>query len=179
MASAPPTVALAPRGLAAIAGAVSAIVALAVGELAAGLIVGIPSPIAAVGAAVIDFAPAGSKDFMVSLFGTNDKPALTVVVVAAVLLVGVLVGLIARRTGDRDRRDPRDRGRRAARLPPRSPDPRRCWSLVSAAIQAGAAVYVLNALMASALRGGTGAADDRRERGRATRRRTRRVGGRS
>ena len=58
---------------------------------------GVPSPIAAVGAAVIDFAPPGSKDFMVSLFGTNDKTALTVVVVAAVLLVGVLVGLIARR----------------------------------------------------------------------------------
>src|SRR5689334_8351283 len=91
------TVPLASRGLAAIAGAVAALVALGVGELIAGLIAGIPSPIAAVGAAVIDFAPPGSKDFMVALFGTNDKTALTVVVVAAVLLVGVLVGLIARR----------------------------------------------------------------------------------
>ena len=151
------TVALAPRGLAAIAGAVSAIVALAVGELVAGLIVGIPSPIAAVGAAVIDFAPAGSKDFMVSLFGTNDKTALTVVVVAAVLLVGVLVGLIARRqpaiaiavilgiVGVGLLASLRLAGSATMLV------------LVSAAIQAGAAVYVLNALMASAVAAGRAA----------------------
>ena len=151
------TVALAPRGLAAIAGAVSAIVALAVGELFAGLIVGIPSPIAAVGAAVIDFAPAGSKDFMVSLFGTNDKTALTVVVVAAVLLVGVLVGLIARRqpaiaiavilgiVGVGLLASLRLAGSATMLV------------LVSAAIQAGAAVYVLNALMASAVAAGRAA----------------------
>ncbi len=151
------TVALAPRGLAAIAGAVSAIVALAVGELAAGLIVGIPSPIAAVGAAVIDFAPPGSKDFMVSLFGTSDKTALTVVVVAAVLLVGVLVGLIARRqpaiaiavilgiVGVGLLASLRLAGSATMLV------------LVSAAIQAGAAVYVLNALMASAMAAGQAA----------------------
>ena len=81
-----PTVApVAPRGLAALAGIVSALVALAAGELFAGLLAGVPSPIAAVGSAVIDFAPPGSKDFMVSLFGTNDKTALTVAVVAAVV----------------------------------------------------------------------------------------------
>jgi DMSO/TMAO reductase YedYZ molybdopterin-dependent catalytic subunit len=148
------TVALAPRGLAAIAGAVSAIVALALGELIAGLIVGVPSPIAAVGAGVIDFAPPGSKDFMVSLFGTNDKTALTVVVVAAVLLVGVLVGLIARRqpaiaiavilgiVGVGLLASLRLAGSATMLV------------LVSTAIQAGAAVYVLNALMASAVAAG-------------------------
>ena len=152
------TVALAPRGLAAIAGAVSAIVALGVGELFAGLVVGVPSPIAAVGAAVIDFAPAGSKDFMVSLFGTNDKTALTVVVVAAVLLVGVLVGLIARRQpaiaiavilgiiGVGLLASLRLAGSATMLV------------LVSAAIQAGAAIYVLNALMAAAVAAGRPAA---------------------
>jgi DMSO/TMAO reductase YedYZ molybdopterin-dependent catalytic subunit len=86
-----------PAGLAAIAGAVAALVALAAGELFAGLVVGVPSPIAAVGAAVIDLAPPGSKDLMVSLFGTNDKTALTIVVVAAVLAYGAVVGLVGRR----------------------------------------------------------------------------------
>ena len=92
---------------------------------------------------------------MVSLFGTNDKTALTVVVVAAVLLVGVL--------------------RRPARPAPAWRSRSRCilaivgvgllaslrlagsatmLVLVSAAIQAGAAVYVLNALMASAVAAG-------------------------
>ncbi len=93
-----PEAPVAPAGLAAIAGAVSALVALAVGELFAGLIAGVPSPIAAVGAAIIDFAPPGSKDFMVGLFGTNDKVALTVFVVAVVVLVGAGVGLLARRS---------------------------------------------------------------------------------
>ena len=50
-----------PRGLAAISGIVAALAALGVGELFAGLIAGVPSPIAAVGSAVIDFAPPGSE----------------------------------------------------------------------------------------------------------------------
>ena len=49
------------------------------------------------GGAVIDLAPPGSKELVVSLFGTNDKAALTVVVARAVLLAGAGVGLLARR----------------------------------------------------------------------------------
>ena len=146
-----PTVApVAPRGLAALAGIVAALVALAAGELFAGLLAGVPSPIAAVGSAVIDFAPPGSKDFMVSLFGTNDKTALTVAVVAVVVLVGALAGLLARRwygvavavilafVGV---------GLLASlRLAGSSTMP----VLVSAGVQAGLAIFVLDALMSSA-----------------------------
>ena len=139
-----------PRGLAAISGIVAALAALGVGELFAGLIAGVPSPIAAVGSAVIDFAPPGSKDFMVSLFGTNDKTALTVVVVAVVVLVGALVGLLARRSyglaiavilgfvGVGLLASLRVAGNSMTLV------------LVSAALQAGVAIFVLDALMTAA-----------------------------
>ncbi len=81
-----------------VAGVVAAGVALAAGELAAAFITGAPSPLIAVGAQVIDLAPPGSKDLMVSLFGTNDKVALNVVVLVAVLLAGAAIGLVARRS---------------------------------------------------------------------------------
>ena len=78
-------------------GIVAAGAALAVGELIAAFLTGAPSPIAAVGAAVIDFAPPGSKDVAVALFGTNDKPAILVLVTLTVLAVGAGLGLLARR----------------------------------------------------------------------------------
>ena len=86
-----------PRARAAIAGVIAAGAALALGELLAGLIRGIPSPLAAVGTAVIDFAPPGSKELVVGLFGTNDKAALMVLVTAIVLAAGAGIGLVARR----------------------------------------------------------------------------------
>ena len=148
-----------PRGLAAISGIVAAVAALGVGELFAGLIAGVPSPIAAVGSAVIDFAPPGSKDFMVSLFGTNDKTALTVVVVTVVVLVGALVGLLARRSyglalavilgfvGVGLLASLRVAGNSMTLV------------LVSAALQAGVAIFVLDALLTAAR--AAGREDDR------------------
>ena len=157
----PPSVA--PRGLAALAGSVAALVALAVGELFAGLVAGVPSPIAAVGSAIIDFAPPGSKDFMVALFGTNDKTALTVFVLGVVLLAGAGVGLLARR-------------RHALAIGVilgivgvgllaslRLAGSSTMLVLVSAAVQAGLAILVLDALMGSARSaGGAGASPARR-----------------
>ena len=87
---------LAPRGLAAVAGIVAAGAALAVGELVAAFVSGAPSPVAAVGSVVIDLAPPGAKDVMVSLFGTNDKAALLVMVALVVLAVGAGLGILAR-----------------------------------------------------------------------------------
>src|SRR5262245_5588505 len=87
-----------PRGPAALAGVVAAALALATGELVAAFVPGAASPLVAVGSAVIDLSPPGSKDFVVSLFGTNDKLALLVVVGAAVLAFGALIGLLARRS---------------------------------------------------------------------------------
>jgi DMSO/TMAO reductase YedYZ molybdopterin-dependent catalytic subunit len=85
-------------GRAAAAGLVAAAAALGSGELIAGLIRGIPSPLAAVGAAAIDFAPPGSKDVVVGLFGTNDKAALLILVTLVVLAAGAGIGLLARRS---------------------------------------------------------------------------------
>lgn len=86
-----------PAALAALSGLVAAGAALATGELLAGLINGLPSPVAAIGSAAIDFAPPGSKDLVVSLFGTNDKTAILGLVTLAVLGLGAGIGLLARR----------------------------------------------------------------------------------
>jgi DMSO/TMAO reductase YedYZ molybdopterin-dependent catalytic subunit len=86
------------RSAGALAGLVAAAAALATGELVAAITGGAPSPLVAVGAAVIDFAPPGSKEVVVALFGTNDKLALMVLVGAAVLAFGVVTGLVARRS---------------------------------------------------------------------------------
>ncbi len=86
------------RWRAALAGIVAAAAALATGELVAGLLPGAPSPLVAVGGAVIDLAPPGSKELMVSLFGTADKLALGAFLTAVVLLAGAVLGLVARRS---------------------------------------------------------------------------------
>ena len=86
------------RPMAAAAGVVSVALALGVSELIAGLLPGATSLVAAVGQVAIDLQPPGAKDLVVSLFGTNDKLALEVVVVLASLGVGALLGLLAIRT---------------------------------------------------------------------------------
>lgn len=87
-----------PARFAALAGLVAGAAALATGELLAGLVPRIPSPIAAVGSAAIDFAPPGSKDVVVGLFGTNDKAAILILVTAVVLAVAAGIGVLARRS---------------------------------------------------------------------------------
>ncbi len=82
----------------ALAGLVAAAAALATGELVAAVTGSTPAPGIAVGTAIIDFAPPGSKEFVVALFGTNDKLALIVLVTVAVLAFGVVIGLVARRS---------------------------------------------------------------------------------
>src|SRR3954452_21432738 len=79
----------------AIVGMASAAVSLGVGEIVAGLLGG-TSPIAAVGALVIALQPPWGKDLMTSLFGTNDKLALEIGVFVGGVVVGALLGLLAR-----------------------------------------------------------------------------------
>jgi DMSO/TMAO reductase YedYZ molybdopterin-dependent catalytic subunit len=79
-----------------VAGAVAVAVAIAVGEIAAGLIDGAPSLVIAVGTLVIDLQPPGAKELVVALFGTNDKLALNVVILVVALTVGGVLGLVAR-----------------------------------------------------------------------------------
>jgi DMSO/TMAO reductase YedYZ molybdopterin-dependent catalytic subunit len=83
--------------LAALAGVVAAAGALGASELVAGLLPGAPSLVISVGSAVIDLQPPGAKDFVVALFGTNDKLALEVAVVVATLAIGAAIGVIALR----------------------------------------------------------------------------------
>lgn len=81
---------------AAASGLVAAAAALGTSELLAGILAGGGSLIAAVGQVVIDLQPPGAKDFVVALFGTNDKLALEVLVVTVSLAIGALFGVLAR-----------------------------------------------------------------------------------
>ncbi len=83
---------------AAVAGAVAAAAAMGVGELVAGLVPGAPSLVVAIGSLVISLQPPGAKDLMVSLFGTNDKLALNLIVVAAAIVAAGAIGAMARRS---------------------------------------------------------------------------------
>jgi len=85
------------RWMLAFAGVVAVAVAIAVGELAAGLILGIPSPTLSIGRVVIELQPPGAQQLVVSLFGTNDKLVLEIVIVAVALLIGAGLGLLAPR----------------------------------------------------------------------------------
>ena len=81
---------------AALAGTVAAGAAIAVSELVAGLISGAPSLVVSVGSLVISLQPPGAKDFFVSLFGTNDKLALNVLIVIVALAAASAAGVLAR-----------------------------------------------------------------------------------
>lgn len=80
----------------AVMGMAAAAVAVGVGELTAALLGG-QSIIAAVGALVISLQPPGAKDLMVALFGENDKLLLEVGTAIGGILVGALLGFVARR----------------------------------------------------------------------------------
>jgi len=80
----------------ALAGALAGGVAIAASELTAGLL-GAPSLVVAIGAFVIRLQPPGAKDVMVSLFGTNDKLALNLLVVAAAVAIAAVAGILAAR----------------------------------------------------------------------------------
>jgi DMSO/TMAO reductase YedYZ molybdopterin-dependent catalytic subunit len=80
----------------AFAGLIGAAVALGVSELIAGVLAPSSSLIAAIGQTVIDLQPPGAKDFVVSIFGTNDKLALELLVTGAALAIGALLGYIGR-----------------------------------------------------------------------------------
>src|SRR5829696_1338855 len=128
----------------------AAAAALAVGELVAAFVAGAPSPVASVGAALIDFAPPGSKEIIVGLFGTNDKPALLLLVSAGVLAVGAGLGLVARtRPGVAMAGIVALVGVGLVALL-RQSDAELAFALVSAGLQAGVGIQVLTVLLAAA-----------------------------
>lgn len=84
------------RSPAAAAGVAATGLALGVGELLAGLSEGIPSPVSAVGSAVIPYVPPALESWAIRTFGTSDKLVLTVGVVVVSLVVGAYVGIRSR-----------------------------------------------------------------------------------
>ncbi|MFZ6993859.1 molybdopterin-dependent oxidoreductase [Curtobacterium sp. RRHDQ66] len=85
-----------PRLLAAAVGVVAALAFLGAAELGALVLGGAGSPLVAVGSAVIDLAPAGAKDLMVSLFGTGDKVALFVLMGVLMVAISAAAGILER-----------------------------------------------------------------------------------
>ena len=77
-----------------IAGALGAIAGIGLSELVAGFL-GAPSLLAAIGSFLIDHQPPGAKDFVVGLFGTNDKLAFESLIVLIAAAVGALLGVVA------------------------------------------------------------------------------------
>ena len=78
----------------AFAGAVAVGAALGTGELLSGIL-GAPSPVLAVARFIVDVQPPGAKDFVVSLFGENDKVAFEVFIILVALAVGAGLGRLA------------------------------------------------------------------------------------
>jgi DMSO/TMAO reductase YedYZ molybdopterin-dependent catalytic subunit len=85
------------RWAAALVGVIAMLAFLAVAELGALLLGGAGSPLVAVGSAVIDLAPRGAKDLMVSLFGTGDKVALFALMTVLLVVITAGAGVLERR----------------------------------------------------------------------------------
>ncbi len=85
-----------PRFWPPIAGVLAATIGLAVGELV-GSLVDAAGPVVVVGDGVVDRVPPGIKTWAIQTFGTNDKNALILGVVAITLVYAALVGRAAAR----------------------------------------------------------------------------------
>jgi DMSO/TMAO reductase YedYZ molybdopterin-dependent catalytic subunit len=83
-----------PRLRLAFAGAVAVGAALAIGELLAGILPDVPSPLLAVARFVVDVQPPGAKDFVVGIFGDADKLAFQVFILLVGLGIGAGLGLV-------------------------------------------------------------------------------------
>jgi hypothetical protein len=82
---------------AALAGLVSAGVALGAGELIAGVDDGLASPVEAVAGEVITRVPRAVERFAIETFGSNDKIALVVGILAFSAVFGIVLGVLSRR----------------------------------------------------------------------------------
>jgi DMSO/TMAO reductase YedYZ molybdopterin-dependent catalytic subunit len=84
------------RSLAAAAGAAAGAAAIGINELLAGLVPGAPSFVAQVGATIIALQPPGAKQFVVDLFGTNDKLVFNLLIAAVAIGGAAALGVVAR-----------------------------------------------------------------------------------
>lgn len=81
----------------ALAGLLAGFTALAVAELAAGLVRPAAGPVTVVGGAVIDRTPAPVKDFAIRTFGENDKTVLQLGILLVLALFAAVLGVLALR----------------------------------------------------------------------------------
>ena len=81
----------------AVAGLLTGLVAVGVGQFAAGLGVPASAPVYAVGEATIGLTPPAVKDFAISTFGSNDKTALLTGIYVLLGLYAMLVGALGAR----------------------------------------------------------------------------------
>jgi len=130
----------------ALAGTTAGAVALAASELVAGLS-GAPSLIVAVGALAIDLQPPGAKDVVVSLFGTNDKAALIVLVIVLAMTLAAVAGILAARRFSLGAAVFVAFGAVAAGAAIRSPLVEPVSAVVNAAIAVGAGLVTLSFLL--------------------------------
>jgi DMSO/TMAO reductase YedYZ molybdopterin-dependent catalytic subunit len=79
-----------------LAGITTALVTLAVAAVVA-LFFGLANPLISVGSLVIDLAPPGAKDFIISIFGTNDKIFIIALLFVLVLALSIVVGILQER----------------------------------------------------------------------------------
>ncbi|MEU7474666.1 molybdopterin-dependent oxidoreductase [Lentzea sp. NPDC042327] len=79
-------------------GLVSVVAALAAGHLVAALVNPLASPFLAVGNTAIDLTPHPVKDFAIRTFGENDKLVLLAGMAVVLAVIGVVAGLLSRRS---------------------------------------------------------------------------------
>lgn len=84
-----------PRIAGAVAGLISAGVALGIAELVAVAGNGRASPVVAVGGSVIDATPRWLKEWAIRSFGTNDKAVLVGVILSVLVGLAALTGMLA------------------------------------------------------------------------------------
>ncbi len=132
-----------------VAGALAAALALAVGELIAGLSSVSVSLTEAVGGLAIDYVPPPVKDFAIAVFGIYDKLALIIGMVVVTVVLGALVGMGAARRFDIAYWVFGLFGLLGAFSLSREPGVGWVTALVSAALAAGAALFVLRIIYRS------------------------------
>ena len=80
-----------------LAGLVATGFALALSEMLASFFVSAPSLVLTIGQRFIDITPAALKDWAIAVFGTNDKAVLIGGIVVVTIIIGGLLGVVARK----------------------------------------------------------------------------------
>lgn len=80
----------------ALSGILAAAVVLGIGQLVSVPIGPASSPFFAVGSTTVDRSPAWAREFAITTFGTNDKPALFVGMTVLIVVLAAVAGMVER-----------------------------------------------------------------------------------